>query len=73
MDERNDILAQLRRMAQLNPDMAIYARAANEIEQLRQRIEELETGNSVLDIAVEHWRQNYKHLDQLYSQLAGRG
>jgi division protein CdvB (Snf7/Vps24/ESCRT-III family) len=73
MDERNDILAQLRRMAQLNPDMAIYARAANEIEQLRQRIEELETGNSVLDIAVEHWRHNYKHLEDLYSQLAGRG
>jgi len=67
-----DILPQLRRLAQLNPHMAIYGRAADEIEQLRQRVEELETGNSVLDIAVDHWRHNYKHLDQLYSQLAGR-
>ena len=68
----DDVLAQLRRMAQLNPDMAIYARAADEIEQLRQRIEELETGNSVLDIAVDHWREMYRQLDLLYSQLAGR-
>lgn len=68
-----DIVFQLRRMAKLNPDMAIYARAADEIEQLRQRIEELETANSALNIAVDHWREMYRHLDQLYSQLAGRG
>jgi len=43
------------------------------IAELRERIEELETANSTLNIAVDHWREMYRHLDQLYSQLAGRG
>ena len=43
------------------------------IAELKERIEELETANSTLNIAVDHWRETYRHLEQLYSQLAGRG
>lgn len=35
-----DILSQLRRMADLNPGMPIYARAADEIERLRTLLDE---------------------------------
>jgi chaperonin cofactor prefoldin len=42
------------------------------IAELREQIEELETRVSTLDIAVNHWQHNYKQLDLLYSQLAGR-
>ena len=42
------------------------------IAELQERIEELEKANSVLNIAVDHWREMYRQLDQLYSQLAGR-
>jgi chaperonin cofactor prefoldin len=43
------------------------------IAELREQIEELETRVSTLDIAVAHWREMYRNLDLLYSQLAGRG
>ena len=43
------------------------------VAQLHARIDELETANSSLNIAVDHWRHNYKQLELLYNQVAGRG
>jgi hypothetical protein len=68
----DETLERLRRMAVLNPTAPWYAPAVKLIEEQQARIEELETANSTLDIAVAHWRELYRNLDLLYSQLAGR-
>jgi FtsZ-binding cell division protein ZapB len=70
MDDNLDVLGRLRKYEHMD---TLKKKAADEIESLRARIEELETANSTLDIAVNHWQHNYKQLDLLYSQLAGRG
>ena len=70
MGDNLDVLGRLRKYEHMD---TLKKKAADEIESLRARIEELETANSTLDIAVAHWREMYRMLDQLYSQLAGRG
>lgn len=65
----NDALGMSRKLSQLRRERD---QALAEAASLRERIEELETRVSTLDIAVNHWQHNYKQLDLLYSQLAGR-